>query len=348
MEKAKRTASIALFLAILSALLLLCGRVLARKSLSGAWDMTNKIAGFYNEPEEEFDVMFFGGSHAYASFSPLELWHETGVKSYVFATQQQPMWATYHYILEALKTQSPSVIVLDVQTMVLTEDYSDAAVVHSYLDDLPLSTNKLALIGVSGEGEALAEYLFPLIKYHDRWDELTAADFTFDRNTVRDPLKGYVLLSETGFVPTRYDAPAYDVLLHQKSLDYLLKIADLCRERGIDLWLVKTPSNPETEQQAVFRTLEKALAQEGLALNDFNASFDEIGLSLETDYYDQHHLNAAGARKFTDWFAARMTERFQDLDTDPENTLWQADYEAYTARIPDGLSPVYAAIGKTD
>ena len=237
MEKAKRILSIALFLALLFSLLFLCSRVFMRKSLSGAWDMTNKIAGFYNEPAEEFDLMFFGSSHAYTSFSPLELWHETGVKSYIFATQQQPMWATYHYILEALKTQSPSVIVVEVQTMALTEDYSEPSVVRSYLDDLPLSANKLALIRASGEGAVLPEYLFPLVQYHDRWDKLTPADFTFRRSDARDPYKGYVLLPETGFVPTRYDAPSYGVLLHGKSLDYLMKIVSLCREKGIDLWV---------------------------------------------------------------------------------------------------------------
>ena len=315
MKTAKRALSIVLFLAILFALLFLCARVFVRKSLVGAWDMTNKIAGFYNEPEGEFDVLFFGGSHAYASFSPLELWHETGIKSYVFATQQQPMWATYHYLLEALKTQAPAVIVLEVQTMTFTEDHADAAVVHSYLDDLPFSANKLALIRVSGKAAELPEYLFPLIKYHDRWDELTDHDFTFDRRDAHDPYKGYVLLPVTGFVPTRYETPSCDVLPRPKSLDYLMKIVSLCRERGIALWLVKTPSNPEPEQQAVFLSLEKALAREGIALDDFNRCFDEIGLSLETDYYDQHHLNSGGAIRFTDWFASRLMEKYPDLKT---------------------------------
>ena len=38
--------------------------VFARKSLEKPWDMTNKISGFYHEPENEFSVMYFGSSHA--------------------------------------------------------------------------------------------------------------------------------------------------------------------------------------------------------------------------------------------------------------------------------------------
>ena len=45
----------------------------ARKSLEPPWDMTNKIGGFYNEPEGEFSVLFFGSSHVYASVSSLNL-----------------------------------------------------------------------------------------------------------------------------------------------------------------------------------------------------------------------------------------------------------------------------------
>ena len=333
MVKFRRILAVLLFAAVVCAALTLCSRVLIRKSLSGAWDMTNKIAGFYNEPAGEFEVMFFGGSHAYADFVPLELWHETGIKSYVFATQQQPMWAVYHYILEALKTQSPSVVVLEVQTMTMTEDYAEPAVVHSYLDDLPFSLNRLALIGVSGWGVDLAEYLFPLIRYHGRWAELEREDFTLDRHAVRDPLKGYVLLPDTGFVPVRYETPDAAAALHEKSLDYLMKIVSLCRERDIELWLVKTPSNPEPEQQAVFLSLGKALEREGPALDDLDRYFDKIGLNPETDYYDQHHLNGVGAKKFTDWFAERLTERYPGLRADPSDAGWQADYEDYIGRL---------------
>lgn len=333
MARCKRAAAAVLFAALVLGLLWLCGRVLVRKSLFGAWDMTNKIAGFYNEPADEFDIMFFGSSHAYAAFSPLELWHETGVKGYVFATQQQPMWATYHYILEALKTQSPSVIVLETQMMIQTEEYAEASVIHSYLDDLPFSRNELALIRASAPVAERLEYLVPLIRYHDRWAELKAYDFTLDRAALRDPYKGYVLLPDTGFVPTVYADTGYEALLQQKSWDYLMKICELCRERGIGLWLIETPSNPEPEVQAVSKALKTALAAEGIPLDDLSADYEELGLSIETDFYDQHHLNAAGAKKFTDWFAARLTERYPNLKTDPNDPAWAADYEGYIAEI---------------
>ena len=86
-DKLKFFCKTVVFLLLLALILVPVQRVMARKSLSGTWDMTNKVAGFYNEEEDQFEVMFFGPSHAYAAFSPLVIWEETGVKSYVFSTQ---------------------------------------------------------------------------------------------------------------------------------------------------------------------------------------------------------------------------------------------------------------------
>ena len=79
-DKRKFLVKTAAFLVLLGLILYPLQKVMARKSLSGTWDMTNKVAGFYNEAEDQFEVMLFGPSHAYAAFSPLVIWEETGVK----------------------------------------------------------------------------------------------------------------------------------------------------------------------------------------------------------------------------------------------------------------------------
>ena len=146
-EKIRFLSSGLVFLVLLGLILAPLQQVLARKSLAAPWDMTNKVGGFYNEEEDQFQVMFFGPSHAYAAFSPLELWEETGIKSYVFATQQQPLWATYTYIKEALKTQSPSLIVVECHMLLDDQEYYADPVTYSYSDEIPLSRNKVEQIG---------------------------------------------------------------------------------------------------------------------------------------------------------------------------------------------------------
>lgn len=83
-------------------------------------DLTAKIKGFYALEDNTMDVLFMGTSHTYYGFNPSILYKETGLSSYVFAGECQPISVTYHYLVEALKTQSPSLVVLDVFALLPT------------------------------------------------------------------------------------------------------------------------------------------------------------------------------------------------------------------------------------
>ena len=326
------------FLVLLGVLLYPIQKVMARKSLEGAWDMTNKVAGFYNE-EDQFQVMFFGPSHAYAAFSPLLIWEETGIKSYVFSTQQQPLWATCTYIREALKTQSPALIVVECRMAFGDKEYyaqgDDWGVTYSYMDDIPLSWNKAQLAWVSAPDlEGRFSALFNFMMYHSRWDRLTEEDFTFDRKQVRDPYKGFVMLPPQQASQPR---PAIETVtrsapLLEKNQYWLEEIIRLCREEGIELWLVKSPSNLELEEKAMLNTVEDTAQKYGVAFHDFNENYDSIGLS-EDMFFDAHHLDALGASRFTRWFARILETARPGLRTDFDDPVWAADLETYKAAL---------------
>ena len=327
------------FLVLLGLLLVPLQRILARKSLSGAWDMTNKIGGFYNEPENEFEVMFFGPSHAYAAFSPLELWAETGIKSYVFATQQQPLWATYTYVKEALKTQSPSLIVVECRMAFGDKEYYNEkdtiSVTYSYMDDLPLSRNKIDLALQSAPDlEGRISVLFNFMMYHSRWNDLHKSDLTFRRDQARDPYKGFVVLEPQ---ETSRPRPAIETVtecepLLEKNQYWLEEIIRLCRDEGVALWLVKSPSNLELEEKAMLNTAQATAERYGVPFRDFNEDYGDIGLT-EDMFYDEHHLDMFGASRFTRYFAGVLTRECPDLKTDPEDPAWAADLALYRAAL---------------
>lgn len=341
-EKLKFFYKTLIFLILLTLILYPIQKVMARKSLSGVWDMTNKVSGFYNEEKEQFEVMFFGPSHAYAAFSPLELWAETGVKSYVFATQQQPIWATFTYIKEALKTQSPSLIVVECRMAFgdkeyYIEDDDDKAVTYPYMDDLPLSWNKVELARQSApDWESQFSVLFNFMMYHSRWSDLHRSDFTFRRSQARDPYKGFVMLPPQ---ETDHPRPAIEGIrdtapLLEKNQYWLEEIIRLCQDEGIALWLVKSPSNLELEEKPLLNTVEATAQRYGVPFHDFNEDYWDIGLD-ETMFYDAHHLDAFGAGKFTRYFAGVLAERWPGLNTDWENPAWAADLETYQAALED-------------
>ena len=323
------------FLALLTLILIPLSRLLARKSLALPWNTTTKISGFYNEEQNQFEVMFFGSSHAYAAFSPLELWEETGVKSYVFATQQQPLWATYTYIKEALKTQSPSLVVVECRMAFGDQEYYDEGVNFSYMDDIPLSWNKaeLALRSVPDTEGRLA-LLFNFMMYHDRWNDLHRQDFTFRRSQARDPYKGYVMLPPKKEPWPRPDveAVAGQTPLLEKNRYWLEEIVRLCQEEGVALWLVKTPSNLEPEEKALLNSVEDAAARLGVPFHDFNEDYAAIGLS-EDMFHDDHHLDDFGASRFTRFFARALTEGWPELRADWEDPAWTADMAVYQEEL---------------
>lgn len=326
------------FLVLLGLILFPVQKVMARKSLSGAWDMTNKVAGFYNEEENQFQVMFFGPSHAYAAFSPLAIWEETGIKSYVFATQQQPLWATYTYMKEALKSQSPALIVLECRMAWGEQEYyiegndgKDIGITYSYMDDLPLSWNKVDLAMESApDWENRFGMLFNFMMHHGRWKEVNRSDFTFRRDQVRDPYKGFVMLEPQGTPQLRPSVEGIEGRepLLEKNRYWLEEIIKLCREEGIELWIVKSPSNLEVEEKPLLNTVEDIAARYGVPFHDFNGDYWDIGLD-ETMFYDAHHLDALGADKFSRYFASVMAAARPNLKTDSADPVWAADLETY-------------------
>lgn len=303
--------------------------LLSRKETEGWWNTTAKIDGFYNSEKNEYDAMFFGSSNAYCSFNPLVIWKETGNKSYVFATQQQPVWATYHYMVDAFKTQNPELVVMDVLMFSKNEEKYDDGVNYTFCDNMPLSRNKVEMVYASvPKGERFG-LLCNFVKYHSRWNELKKQDFEYKKAEMRDYSKGFCVLSQVydGEVTREDISGVTDTCkLLPKNEEYLKKIIDLCKEKNTRLLLVKTPSNATAEAKKYYNVVEKIAVENGVEFVDYNLQYDEIGIDLATDFYDSSHLNAWGAEKFSAYFA--KSDVFLE-EKDSQDEVWEEDYQKY-------------------
>ncbi len=306
----KRMKQIVGIISFLIAFLLLFSEVsglVMHKQIEGRWNMTAKVAGFYNEEPNSFDVLFFGSSHMYCSVDPAVFREETGLSSYVFATQQQPLWITYHYMLEALKTQHPDLMAVEIHMAIQTEDYHDEGTNHTAIDPIPLSANKLEMIKAAvPEGER-RYYIFNIMKYHDRWEVLKKEDFqrVFERS--RDPDKGHVRLTEISSEVVWEDVSAVTEVKvgTQKNMEYLNKIIDLAEKENIRLVLFKSPSNATAEEKMYYNGVAELAAVRDVTFIDFNSldHYRAMGLDIRADFYDQRHLNQAGMKKFVPYFS---------------------------------------------
>ncbi|MBO5898434.1 MAG: SGNH/GDSL hydrolase family protein, partial [Clostridia bacterium] len=124
------------------------------------------------------EVIFLGDCEVYESFSPVTLWQEYGIESRVIGTPQQLLWHSYAALAEALERSSPRLVVLSVYALVYDEPQSEAYN-RMALDALPHSQSKWESVRASlTEGESALSYLLPILRYHDRWSELTWSDVT--------------------------------------------------------------------------------------------------------------------------------------------------------------------------
>ncbi len=328
MKTAKKIILPIVFVTIFLMLFSVCDRVLLRKETKGWWNVTAKIDGFYNSPKNEYDVIFFGSSNAYCSFNPLVIWKETGVKSYVFATQQQPIWATYYYMKDAFKRQSPDLAVVDCLMLSKNEEYYDDGVNYTFCDNMPFSWDKVNLARVSAKKGDRLGLILRFVKYHSRFAEIKKEDFEYRKKNMRDYSKGYYVLTSTKSDVKRVDTKNVTDRkeLFPKNRLYLEKIIELCKNRNIKLLLVKTPSNSTEEEKAYYNEVERIAKDNDVEFVDYNILYEEIGLDLTEDFFDDGHLNTKGAEKFSTYFV-QNTDYFNGKFSG--NSDWQTDYEKY-------------------
>lgn len=318
MKRKAFLSGLAVFLA-LTAVLWLCQRLLTPKYQTGIVE-GSMVEEYYRE-ELPHEVLFIGDCEVYENFSPITLWENYGITSYIRGSAQQLVWQSYYLLEDALRYETPKVVVFNVLALKYDTPQSEAYNRMS-LDGMRWSGSKAAAIRASmTEDESFLDYVFPLLRYHARWSELTDDDFKhlFSKDLVTHA--GYYMRvdvkPQTGFPPPMV---LPDYTLGENAMGYLDKITALCREHGIDLVLIKAPTEyphwyDEWDAQIV------AYAEEnGLPYFNYIDLRDEIGLDMTTDTYDAGlHLNTQGAEKMANYLGRYLTETYDltDYRTDP-------------------------------
>ncbi|MBQ4249751.1 MAG: hypothetical protein II705_06900 [Clostridia bacterium] len=310
----------------------------------------NTIHGFYEEPRDTIETLFLGSSYMINGVTPTELYDEYGLSAYNLATEQQPLMASYYWLLEAYKYQSGSLktVVLDVS--MLRRDPPLSAYRKAF-DDMHFSRTKYEAVRAYTEDlhEAVMT-LFPAFSYHSRWSSLEQADFEKAKYEPALYLRGYDFNTERYFdavplggiaipeyVPDEDEKPDE---LEKKALDYFDRLAYFCRDNGIRLVLIKTPiigSWPSSSHNAV-----KLLADTcGLEFYDFNylPYLDQMGYNHAADSQDNAHMNYYGAHKLTMWLGEFLTEECgaADVRGDERYAFLSDESAEYAATVREQL-----------
>lgn len=285
------------------------------------------IEEYYKEPYDH-DVIFIGDCEVYENFSPVTLWEQYGITSYIRGSAQQLIWQSYYLLEDTLRYEKPKVVVFNVLSMKYNEPQKEAYNRMS-IDGMKWSMSKVKNIQASmTEEEHFIEYAIPLLRYHSRWSELSSEDIKYLNH--RDPVShnGYYMrvdVKPAGTFPANKKLGNYQ--FGENAYDYLDRITALCKENGIQLVLIKAPSLYPSWYDEWDRQIAEYAEDNGLLYLNFLNLAEETGVNFQTDTYDGGlHMNLSGAEKLSVYFGRILQEQFQ-LENHQDDPVLKARWD---------------------
>lgn len=296
------------------------------------------ITDFYDEPEDSIDVLFLGSCNVYNSVNPITLWNDYGITSFSFATPHQEMAVSYHYLIEALKTQKPKVVVLD--ALMLSDQYvATETMIRESVDYLPFSLNKLNLINAVSTEKTLDEflsYLLPVFRYHERWSEINPDDFGYHSDNFSNSFKGFLPIFEDVevTVDTNNMVKIYNenIGLKEDGIDYLKQIISLCEKEKIQFSLIKTPTVGYWNYQNHINVQNLAETL-GIEFIDFNLLLDDMEIDMAQDSMSStaERLNYAGSEKYMSYLGKMLIDKYE-VQSRKDDPIIAEDWEKEAKR----------------
>ena len=332
--KRKRAAVIAASAVIVLAGLWLLQRLLTPKYVDGVVEGAF-VAEYYRE-EKDFDLLFIGDCEVYENFSPVTLWQEYGIHSYIRGSAEQYIWQSYYLLEDTLRYHTPQVVVFNAQSLQFNISQSEAYNRMS-LEGLRWSKTKVdAILASMRPEENFLDYVFPILRYHSRWSELQSTDFSYLFTPKPVTFNGYYMRVDVRPAVNVPDGrPLGNYAFGEKAWKYLYMMDELCREKGITLILTKAPSLWPYWYDQYDKQVADFAAEHGLRYLNFLQLQEETGIDYNTDTYDAGlHMNLSGAEKLSRYIGRILSEEEGVPDRRGEaklDAIWTAETAAYEA-----------------
>lgn len=321
-EYKKRIVGIVLLVVTLGAMLVPAQKYFARRTDHNQI----RLEGFYLEKQNSLDVVVMGASETYYGYFANEAYRSTGITSYPFSFQYNPVTLWKYELREILKRQKPKVLVIEVNGAGYGigydkhKLYSESAI-RILSDSMPMSDNKKEMINdlKHVRKDDAASYYWPFLKFHGQWfyDNMRLDILSMNRKGY-SPLKG--VFSKIRLKPHNREIPIpkYNASVSmdptaEKSLKEFIKI---CKKSGIkNVMFVRFPHRVTNGKQLWrhqrYLGIGEVIRKSGYEYLDLSRTREEIGLLPDKDFVDTEHLNAHGARKLTRYLANYIKDKYK-------------------------------------
>lgn len=282
-----------------------------------------KLAGFYAEPENTLDVVLLGASEVFTGFSSAYAYDLHGFTSYPYALDAAPASLHESQIREVLNHQNPKWIVLEINGFLYDapELQTDSGSMRRYLNNIPLSWNRVRTTLELIPREDWYIYFFPLAKRHSNWKAIPEQGENIqDLLTIQfhgSLLKGNVTsVNPFDPLPMRDVANDYSTApLEPLAEQYLISLLEYCKENQLDnILFVRFPhviyndTNYARFQRC--NEAERIIEEYGFDFVNLERDHEGIGLDFAADFYNDDHLNLSGQRKVTEYLSQLLVDSY--------------------------------------
>ena len=283
------------------------------------------------EPENSVQVLFVGSSVVFCDIAPAVVYKESGITSYLIAGPEQTMPISYYFIREACKTQKPEAVFVELKGLFFAQ-YGEHTIAN--LAFLPNSLNRLEAVFRTARREDIPGLLFPVLDYHERWNDLTLAE-------LQERMKPARISENAGYMARNFTNVQDGVQTYRPNGEYaeecaryLRRISSFCEEQGISLYLFFAPVTTTVDSQAKAWVASILPELNISGCYDFSTeeAFTEIGLDMQTDWSDDLHLNVKGSERFSAFLGNLLIEEgFQQADVSDRSLydIWSRRVSAF-------------------
>ncbi len=334
-KKAIKPIKVAAFLVLLAVIVSAIQYVLSINE----YRFYDSVRGFYEEPDNSLDAVYLGASNVYAYWEAPLAFSEYGMTAYSYATSNMPPAALKYMIEEVRKSQPDTLFIINLNIFKNTE--VGMQWLHYLLDYMPFSFTKLRMMNdlasrcEEGEADKL-EFLFPVIRFHSRWNKLTTDDFYHPREEMKGSSTYKSFLGRSMDVREIFTATSAREAAEPEQEEQLLDLLNYCDENKVKILFVVVPQAIDDETVlGQFNTFADIAENRGYPVLHMESDPDIVGLDLSQDFYNEKHTNVHGALKFSHCLGSYLMENyhFEDKRGDERFASWTTAADNYNELI---------------
>jgi len=287
------------------------------------------FTGFYAQEKNSIDVIAIGSSSLYRFMNNPYYWEKFGVTSYNLATGSQPVETNDWIVREAIKTQTPQLVVVETRPyMKYTKKLRLSRIRFRRSSDyMKYSWNRIQMINdFIPEWKKRPQFYFDAMFYHGEWENFKPEDFKYADNEYDSPMKGFDIAYRTTPVECNTDVGSVEMQPMDEAMEKeVLDLIRLCKEKDIELLFVATPWAIDDETASKNLYMEKLVKENGYNFLDCNRYIEEMGLDFSTDFYDDNHVNWGGSEKVTQFIGDYIKENYKIETNYSQQTIKEWD-----------------------